>query len=404
MNEQASATLIRDAIHGADNTSFARSNKRFAQSFARLVYTQIWEDPLVDIAAMEIAPHHRIISICSAGCNALSYLSADPAEVTAVDLNFAHLALAELKRAAFQALPRHEDIASLFVTAAGAQNRELYHKVAPHLLPSAREYWDGGRTKPRYEAFVTGFFRKGLLGAAVRIARALAAIYGLRLTDLLALDDAAKQHAWARKYVRPVFEGRLLSVLFSMRHPLFLLGIPPRQFALLCDGRPERMASVLADRFEQMAGAAPSSHNYFLWQACAQGYAPGANPSVPPYLEPTLFETIKLRLGRLNLVHDSMTSALASNDAASLDRYVFLDAQDWMDLPTLVALWDEVTRTARPGARVIFRTAGARPPFEAYVDAGAWTRWRRLDALSDDLHVRDRSGIYGGFHVYELVG
>ena len=404
MNEQASASLIRDAVHGADNISYARSNKRFAQSFARLVYTQIWEDPLVDMQAMNIAPHHRIISICSAGCNALSYLAANPAEVTAVDLNFTHLALTDLKRAAFQALPRHEDVAALFVTAAGAQNREIYRKVAPHLQADSRAYWNGGRTKPRHEAFVTGFFRKGLLGAAVRIGRAMAAISGIKFADLLALDNAAQQRAWARRHVRPVFEGRLLSLLFSVRHPLFLLGIPPRQFHLLCDGKPERMASVLADRFEQMAGAAPSSQNYFLWQACAQGYAPGPNPSVPPYLDPAQFDTIKLRLGRLNLVHNSMTAALARNGEATLDRYVLLDAQDWMDLPTLVALWDEITRTARPGARVVFRTAGARPPFEAYVDAGAWTRWRRIDALSDDLHTRDRYGIYGGFHIYELVG
>ena len=42
---------------------------------------------------------------------------------------------------------------------------------------------------------------------------------------------------------------------------------------------------------------------------------------------------------------------------ASLDAYVLLDAQDWMNDATLTALWREIRRTARPGARVIFRTA-----------------------------------------------
>ena len=44
----------------------------------------------------------------------------------------------------------------------------------------------------------------------------------------------------------------------------------------------------------------------------------------------------------------------------SRDRYVLLDAQDWMTNAQLEALWTEITRTARPGARVIFRRM--RPP------------------------------------------
>jgi len=404
MNEQASAALIRDAVHGTENVSYARSNRRFAQSFARLVYTQIWEDPEVDLAAMEIQPEHRIISICSAGCNALSYLTANPAAVTAVDLNFTHLALADLKRAAFLSLSQYDDLASFFVKAVGERNRSLYRMlIAENMRPDARAYWDGGRGKPRHEAFISGFYRKGLLGTAVRIGRVLASLHGVDLRDLLKLDDADKQRAWARAHVRPVFEGRLLSLLFSARHPLFLLGIPPRQFSLLCDGRPERMASVLADRFEQLAGVARSSENYFLWQACAQGYASDPNPSLPPYLQREMFETVKSRVDRLSLVHDSLTAALARTAAASLDRYVLLDAQDWMDLPTLQGLWTQITRTARPGSRVVFRTAGSTPPFLEFGNVGEWIRWRRLDALSAELHVRDRSGIYGGFHVYELA-
>jgi S-adenosylmethionine-diacylglycerol 3-amino-3-carboxypropyl transferase len=74
-----------------------------------------------------------------------------------------------------------------------------------------------------------------------------------------------------------------------------------------------------------------------------------------------------------------------------------------MDDPTLVSVWAALTRTARPGARVIFRTAGPTAPFAPLGGAGAWRSWRRLDALSNSLHQRDRSGIYGGFHVYELA-
>ena len=58
------------------------------------------------------------------------------------------------------------------------------------------------------------------------------------------------------------------------------------------------------------------------------------------------------------MVHASLTEHLSRQPAASLDAYVLLDAQDWMTDEQLNALWSEIVRTARPGARVIFRTAG----------------------------------------------
>ncbi|MGE3333174.1 MAG: DUF3419 family protein [Rhodospirillaceae bacterium] len=404
MSEQASALLIQDAVQGSDH-SLSRSDKRFAESFDRLVYTQIWEDPEVDIAAMELKPGHKVATICSAGCNALSYLTAAPdVDVTAIDLNFSHLSLAGLKRTAFGAVASYDDIRSLFVKAAGERNRAIYQdKLAAKLPADIRAYWDGGR-RARYEDFVSGFFKKGLLGIAITLSRLLARVHGVRLEEALVMDNADQQRAWARKMLRPVFEGRLLSMLFSLRHPLFLLGIPPRQFELLCDGHPERMAGVLADRTEQLVGAAKSSENYFLWQAFTHGYKPNADGrALPPYLTRENFDTMRQRARQLHLEHDSVTNFLARQEAASFDRYVLLDAQDWMDERTLVALWSQIGRTAKPRARVVFRTAGTIPPFTPYLANGAWSGWRRLDTLSDQLHARDRSGIYGNFHVYELA-
>jgi S-adenosylmethionine-diacylglycerol 3-amino-3-carboxypropyl transferase len=51
---------------------------RAALAFRGLVYAQIWEDPVVDMAALAIEPQHRIVTIASGSCNALSYLTAGP--------------------------------------------------------------------------------------------------------------------------------------------------------------------------------------------------------------------------------------------------------------------------------------------------------------------------------------
>jgi S-adenosylmethionine-diacylglycerol 3-amino-3-carboxypropyl transferase len=81
---------------------------------------------------------------------------------------------------------------------------------------------------------------------------------------------------------------------------------------------------------------------------------------------------------------------------------VLLDAQDWMGDETLTGLWAEITRTARPGARVIFRTAGEATILPGRVPDTILSRWTYRSAVSRALTQKDRSAIYGGFHLYVL--
>ena len=69
----------------------------------------------------------------------------------------------------------------------------------------------------------------------------------------------------------------------------------------------------------------------------------------------------------------------------------------------LNALWREITRTARPGARVIFRTAAEPSLLPGRLDEAILDCWRYERAQSRDLTLRDRSAIYGGFHLYALT-
>jgi S-adenosylmethionine-diacylglycerol 3-amino-3-carboxypropyl transferase len=98
-----------------------------------------------------------------------------------------------------------------------------------------------------------------------------------------------------------------------------------------------------------------------------------------------------------------LTSLLEDQDAGSLDAYVLLDAQDWMTSQQVAGLWAQITRTARPGARVIFRTAAAASPLPAQLPPEVLTCWQYEARRSQELHARDRSAIYGGFHLYRLA-
>ncbi|MGE3064988.1 MAG: DUF3419 family protein [Hyphomicrobiaceae bacterium] len=378
----------------------------FAATFSGLVYPQIWEDPEVDLEALALTPDSRVIAIASGGCNVLSYLAAGPAHITAVDLNAAHVALNRLKLAALAVLPDHAAFYRFFGHAAGSGNLVLYDRVLrPHLDPATAAYWDGRDAlgRRRVTAFTRGFYRTGVLGRFIAMGHLLARAYGRDPRRLLAARTPAERHEAFGREIAPLFRKRLVRWLLSHQASLFGLGIPPAQYAALGGGGDNVMADVVRDRLRRLACDFPVDRNYFAWQAFARGYATdGAGPH-PPYLDAANFAGLRARAGRVTVLRASMTDVLSRQPPGSLDRYVLLDAQDWMTDAQLAALWREITRTARPGARVIYRTAGDHPLLPGRVPASTLERWHYDEPLSRGLWRRDRSAIYGGFHLWRLA-
>jgi S-adenosylmethionine-diacylglycerol 3-amino-3-carboxypropyl transferase len=164
------------------------------------------------------------------------------------------------------------------------------------------------------------------------------------------------------------------------------------------------MAEVLKARARRLATVTPIGENYFAWQAFGRSYDVTGKSALPPYLMASHFEEMKAQVHRLHVEQNNFRLALEGMQAQSVDAYVLLDAQDWMSREELQSLWHEISRTARPGARVIFRTAGKDSPVEACLNDTLRMFWRRNVSRSETLGQRDRSGIYGAFHLYEYQG
>ena len=124
-----STQLIADAVRNSRGDEQSTVwDRLFSFWFRRLVYTQIWEDPEADLAALQLPVGSTIVTISSGGCNALSYLTARPAQVFAVDLNEAHLSLLKLKLAGLRAFSKYADFWQFFGEAASPANASLYRE------------------------------------------------------------------------------------------------------------------------------------------------------------------------------------------------------------------------------------------------------------------------------------
>ena len=397
-----SRRLVGDAMHRNALTSLSGIRERtFSLAFSSLVYPQIWEDPVVDMEAMALAPGHKVVTIASGGCNLLSYLTAAPIDIVAVDLNAAHVALNRLKLAALMRLPTFNAFYRFFGEGRSAANVTLYDsQLAPHLDPATRAYWSGrdlfGRR--RIESFSRGFYKEGLLGRSIAAVHLLARTLGADPRSLTKARSREEQRQIYEKELKPLFDKAVVRALFACRSSLFGLGIPPPQYDALAEGRP--MHEVVEERLARLACGFDLKDNYFAWQAFNRGYAEEGRGPLPPYLQGCHFDDLRRRAALVEITNTSFTDRLAAMQRGSADRYVLLDAQDWMDDETLTALWNEITRTARPGARVIFRTAGTRTILPGRIPQSILDQWTYNEEQSCDLTSRDRSAIYGGFHLY----
>lgn len=403
MSNPASALISHAVVRHEADRQERLLDKAFAFAFKGLVYAQIWEDPEVDMRALAIRPDSRIITIASGGCNALSYLTADPEAIIAVDLNTAHLALNKLKYAALRHLPDHAHLRRFFVEADHRSNIATYRTLlAPHLDEATQRYWEGrdlvGRR--RIGGFSRGIYKRGLLGNFIGLVHFLAKLHGIDPREILGAETLEDQRRVFEAKFAPIFERRFIRWLTDQPASLFGLGIPPAQYAALAgDGH---MADVLRGRLEKLACHFPVNDNYFAWQAFSRGYGRGPQHPLPPYLQVGEYEKVRSRIGRLDVFHANFTDKLAEQPCASLDRYVLLDAQDWMTDAQLAELWGQILRTARPGARVLFRTAAAPSLLPGRVPDSILSRWRYAEEDSRRFTAADRSSIYGGVHLYEL--
>jgi S-adenosylmethionine-diacylglycerol 3-amino-3-carboxypropyl transferase len=398
---------LQQAVHRNRALSRAGLAERlFTLAFRGLVYPQIWEDPLIDMEALAIGEGDRVVTIASGGCNVLSCLVAAPAHVTALDLNGAHVALTRLKLKALQSLPDHESFFAFFGRGESPANIGAYRRlIAPKLDEATRAYWEGRMASGRQRIwlFKRNPYRHGLLGRFITLAHLLSRLHGIDPRRLLEARSKAEQAAIFESYLAPLFDKPFVRWLTRRPASLYGLGIPPSQFVELSHA-PEAMAQVLRERLRRLACDFDLRDNYFARQAFGRGYGDAEGNSLPPYLEKAHFDALRARADRVDVRQMSFTHFLQRSPESDADCFVLLDAQDWMSDADLTELWTQMTRVARPGARVIFRTAGCETILPGRVPDRLLRQWTYEAARSRDLAQRDRSAIYGGFHLYVKTG
>lgn len=401
---------LREAVEHSSPYGISRMLQRmFTLWFNHLVYSQIWEDPRVDLKALNLTETSEVLTISSAGCNVLNYLVAEPRRVVAIDLNSSHLNLLRLKLAAMQHLPSYELFLKFFGEANSADNLSHYwFYIRPHLAEETQQYWEGGswfeqlRGKNRLDYFANGFYRHSRCSQYLRFLNRLTLLLGGDPKEILNARSQSEQRELFNQTLGKAFDHWIVKFLGKIPCMVYSLGIPPQQFESLKRDSRQGVVATFRERVDRLICGFPIETNYFARQALVQNYNCGQQEGLPLYLQEKHYSTIKSSVQKVTTVHGSLIDYLKAQPQNSFSSFVFLDAQDWMTTELLTALWTEVARVGRAGGRIIFRTAGEISPIENRFEKKLSSHFRYLPQLSQELHSEDRSAIYGGFHVYQL--
>jgi S-adenosylmethionine-diacylglycerol 3-amino-3-carboxypropyl transferase len=354
--------------------------------FSQIRYAQVWEDADILVSALAPRPEHTLLSIASAGDNALA-LAASGARVIALDLNPAQLACLELRVAAYRTLD-HAGLLELIGSRDSTRRSELFAKCRPLLSAEVRGFWDA-----KTDAIAAG------IGSAGKFERYFATFRNRVLPLVHSRSHIAellrggtleqREQFYERRW--NTWRWRLLFRVFFSRFVMGRLGRDPAFFRYV-EGR---VSDRILNRTRYALTALnPAENPYLAW------ILTGTHGDALPFaLRAENFDTIRANLHRLEWRRQTVEEFLAEEPGTRLDGANLSDIFEYMSEENTAALLTRLADAANPRARFAYWNMLAprsRPDSLA-------AKLRPLDNLARELFAKDRAFFYSRFVVEEVL-
>lgn len=353
--------------------------------FEAIRYAQLWEDADLLCEALGQRPGSTLVSIGSAGDNALAMLLCDPAEVIAVDLSAAQVACVQLRIAAWPLLS-HQELLELLGFCPSDRRGVLFDRVLAASEPATAAFWaplrdqvvtHGAGAIGKFERYF-GIFRRHLL-PLVHSRRTVDAIFEPR-TRAERGTFLAKR--WNNRRWRWLLKG------FFSRRAMGALGRDPAFF----DHVEGSVSDHVARRIEHAFVANdPVGNPYLRWIMTGTH-----GPVLPLAFRPEHHATIAERLGRLRVVQGTIEDLAAGGLKA--DGWNLSDIFEYMSLDAFAQSYAGILAASNPAARLVYwnmmvpRSVPAR-----FAD-----RIVPRPDIAESLGARDKAFFYSRFIVEDV--
>lgn len=361
--------------------------------FSQIRYAQVWEDADILLAALEVLPTDTVVSIASAGDNALALLGAGAARVVALDLNPAQLACLELRVAAYRTLTHPELLALMGSRPGSAETRlALYRRCRDKLNTSVQAFWDC-----RNVEIAAGIGAAGKFENYFRLfrRRILPLVHGRKTVDALLIPRSREERETFYEKRWNTWRWRLLFNVFFSRFMMGRLGRDPAFFKYVEGSVADRLMGRTRHALTRLD---PTTNPYLHWILTGTHGA-----TLPWALRAENFDAIRSRLDRLEWHEQTLEAFLdderALGGAGRVDKVNLSDIFEYMSPANTEALLTRLVEASRPGGRLAYwNMLAPRSRPDTLAD-----RLKPRPDIALPLFAQDKAYFYSAFVVEEVI-
>lgn len=355
--------------------------------FSLLRYAQCWEDADLLLRALAPARHHRILSIASAGDNTLALVGQGVERVIAIDFSPAQIASLELRVAAYRRL-EYPDTMQLLGVQPSERRIEHYELCRPLLSQQSQQFWDDRTDMLQVGMISQGRFERYLRTFSQYI---LPLIHNKQTRQSLIQRRTLIERCYFYTAIWDTWRWRLFFRIFFSQTMMGRLGRSPAFFRY---AQGDIASSVFNRTRDALTILDPSVNPYLQYILL------GRYESALPYaLRPQNYSAIRNNLGRLEWHNVALEEYLTSTKAHQFDGFNLSNIFEYMSLSAYHNLLEQILRTARPNARLVYWNllAPRRRPIEM---VGQLTS---LDSLAAALHRQDHAFFYSALVIEQVT-
>lgn len=355
--------------------------------FDHIRYAQLWEDADILTQGLGECAGGTLVSICSAGDNALAMLTLDPRKVVVVDLSPAQIACLKLRIGAFQNLT-HPQFLALMGARPSDGRKALLAKALTGVDAETAAFWTGLAD----EVALHGAGGVGKFERYFRIfrTRLLPFVHSAKTIDATFVSRPKPER---QAFLDTRFNTWRWKLLLNAFFSRFVMGRMGRDKAFFdhVSGSP---AQHVARRIHHAAVTCDPAENPYLHWILKGTHG----DALPMTWRAEHFETIRSRLNRLDIRPGSLEAFISTGEKAH--GFNLSDIFEYMSPEMFETVYGSILQASAPAARLVYwnMMAPRRVPV-AFRDQ-ITTRTE----IEDQLKAQDKAFFYSDFVVEEVTG
>ncbi len=356
---------------------------------SKLIFTHNWEDPAIDEKVLSVKTGDTVFAITSGGCNCLGFLRFNPSAIYCVDINPAQNYLMALKKAAFKELDYETCIAFMGLTKCNYRMK-IFSTLQKHLSDEALRFWNQNTSVIAKGVIMNGRYEK-FVKIAGRLLRLLQG--SKKVQTFFSLSSVNEQKEFYEKHWDNKKWRWIFNTMFNKKR-LAKKGLVSDYFHF--DDGSSSFSESFYKRASHVMKDIPVNTNYFIALYFLGHYLDDVH--IPEYLKPENFLIIKNNIDKIHPVSADSKYWLLQQPAEMFDAFALSNICELMDDTDTHKLFSEVIRTAKPGARMIFRNL----MIAREVPDDLRSAIIKDEQVSKQIQFEDRSFVYGKVAAYNI--